>query len=371
MKRQLGCAMQSARQKKMLEQLIHNRDSWLNGKGPESEIVFSSRIRLARNIAGIPFPSRAAAAFKQKVLQTVSNTYPGVDELKSCTFINMEQLSSLERQLLLERHLVSREHTIPDKSKGLIVSGNEEISLMINEEDHLRIQVIAAGLDLKRCWKVLDGVDNGLSRKIDFSFRPDWGYLTACPTNVGTALRASCMLHLPALIFTKRINKILELLSRIAFTIRGLFGEGTQALGNFFQISNQVSLGLSEEELMSNLTGVVNQIKVQELDARSVLLRKYRPKLEDSVWRALGILRNARLINSKEALGHLSVLSLGLDLGIIKDTDFAGRNFNREAINALLVMIQPAHLQKIEGKSLSEKERDHTRAEILRKKLCS
>jgi protein arginine kinase len=240
---------------------------------------------------------------------------------------------------------------------------------MINEEDHLRMQVIAAGFDLNNCWETLNEIDNLLSKKVPFSFSSDLGYLTACPTNVGTGLRASCMLHLPALILTKRINKILELLARISFTTRGLFGEGTQALGNFFQISNQVSLGLSEQELIDNLIGVVNQVKTQEMDARDTLMKKLRPNLEDSIWRALGILRNSRLISSKEALGHLSILSLGLDLGIIKDNDIFAQGDGKGLINSLFMMIQPAHLQKIESKSLKGAQRDYVRAEILRKKL--
>ncbi len=353
----------------MFENFLNNQNSWLNGKGPEAEIVFSSRIRLARNIMGIPFPPRANNAQKKEVLDKVREVYLQVKKLKKSTFVNMAELSTLDSQFLLERHLISQEHINPSKEKGLIVSGDENISIMINEEDHLRSQVILSGFDLKRCWQILEDIDNDLAKKISFSFSSDLGYLTACPTNVGTALRASCMLHLPALTLTKRINKILELLTRISFTTRGLFGEGTQALGNFFQISNQVSLGLSEEELIDNLIGVVNQVKTQEVSARNLLLKKHKLSLEDNVWRALGILRNCRLISSREALSHLSVLCLGLDLGIIKSTDLASRRDAREVVNSLFIIIQPAHLQKIELKSLKERERDYIRAEILRKKL--
>ena len=285
-------------------------------------------------------------------------------------FRSMNELNPLYSQLLLERHLIGQEHISSDKGKGLIISRNEEVSIMINEEDHLRMQVIAPGFDLKKCLQLLNEIDNDFSKMLSFSFLPDWGYLTACPTNVGTAMRASCMLHLPALILTKRINKILELLARISFTTRGLFGEGTQALGDFFQISNQISLGLSEEELIDNLVGVVNQVKAQEMDARDTLLKKYKASLEDSVWRALGILRNCRLINSKEALSHLSILSLGLDLGII-NSDTLQNKEGHQLISNLFIMIQPAHLQKIEGKSLKEKDRDYIRASILRERLAS
>ena len=353
----------------MFEYFLNNKDGWLNGKGPEAEIVFSSRIRLARNVAGLPFPSRANNAQKKEVLDKVREVYTQVKRLKKTTFVNMAELSALDSQFLLERHLISQEHAVLSKEKGLIVSGDEKISIMINEEDHLRSQVILSGFDLKKCWQVLEEIDSDLEKKISFSFLSDLGYLTSCPTNVGTALRASCMMHLPALALTKRINKILELLTRISFTTRGLFGEGTQALGNFFQISNQVSLGLSEEELIDNLIGVVNQVKTQEIDARNTLLKKHKMSLEDSVWRALGILRNSRLISSREALSHLSILCLGLDLGIIRNTDLPSKGEAREVINSLFIIIQPAHLQKIESKSLKERERDYIRAEILRKKL--
>ncbi len=345
------------------------RGSWLSGKGPESGIVFSSRVRLARNISDFSFPGRSSEAQRLKVLNKIKEASSHITRLKNTNFINMQELSDLEKQFLLERHLISQDHLSPGQGKGLIVSKDEEIAIMINEEDHLRMQVITSGLDLKKCWAILDNIDNDFSKKIPFSFLADLGYLTACPTNVGTALRASCMMHLPALIFTKKINKILELLTRISFTTRGLFGEGTQALGNFFQISNQVSLGLSEEELIDNLAGVVNQVKDQEVAARDILLKKHKISLEDSVWRALGVLRNCRLISSKEALSHLSILSLGLDLGIIKDTDLTKKGDAKELLNTLIISIQPAHLQKIEGKPLKNSQRDHIRAEILRERL--
>lgn len=342
----------------------------MNKKGPSSEIVFSSRIRLARNLNDYPFPSVASIAQKKEVLKRIKEVFTAAKDLKHSFFWEIEDLSSLDRQFLLERHVVSQEHVFDRDSenlagRGLIISDDERISLMINEEDHLRLQCVTSGFDLHSCWQTLNAIDDDFSEKLSFAFLSDLGYLTACVTNLGTGLRASCMLHLPALVLTKNINKILELLAKISFTTRGLFGEGTQALGNFFQISNQVSLGVSEEELINNLTGVVNQVKEQEMDARANLLEgKYRISLEDMVWRAWGILENCRLINSTEALNHLSILSLGLDLGIIK-------NIEREVINSLFIIIQPAHLQKIEGKSLREDERDYIRAEILRSKLNS
>ncbi|MDD5584521.1 MAG: protein arginine kinase [Candidatus Omnitrophica bacterium] len=346
----------------MFENFLTNQDSWLNGKGPSSEIVFSSRVRLARNIADAVFPSRASVVVKETIRSRAEEVYQKVKSLERSVFVKMEELDELDRQFLLERHLISQEHTVSPKGKGLIVSNDERIALMVNEEDHLRMQVVTSGFDLAHCWSVLNEIDTELGGMLDFAFLPDLGYLTSCPTNAGTALRASCMLHIPALVLTKRINKILELLVKISFTARGLFGEGTQALGDFFQISNQGSLGLTEEELIDNLSGVVNQVKEQEIDARESLLKKYKFSLEDNVWRAFGVLKNCRLIGSKEALSHLSMLSLGLDLGIIK-------GIRRELINSLFIIIQPAHLQKIEGKPLKEEERDYIRASILRERL--
>ncbi len=348
----------------MLDKFINNAGSWLSGKGPSSEIVFSSRMRLARNLKGIPFTSRANTGQREEVLKKLESIYKRIKNLDKSFFVKVDDLDILDKQFLIERHLISKEHAGSGKGRGLVMTPDERIAIMVNEEDHLRMQVVTSGFDLLKCWKILDEIDTELNKSIPFSFNSEIGYLTACPTNVGTALRASCMLHLPALVFTKRINKILELIAKISFTTRGLFGEGTQALGNFFQISNQVCLGPSEQELTENLVGVVNQVMTQELDARDALLKKYKMMVEDSVWRAQGILTSCRLINTREALNHLSMLSLGLDLGIIK-------GIKKETINNLFIIIQPAHLQKIEGRQLKENERDYIRAEVLRQKLTS
>ncbi len=353
----------------MFEGFIAHQLSWLSGEGPESDIVFSSRIRLARNISDYPFPLQAKTKQRLKILSKIKSAYSDIKGLEDSIFVDMDTLSSLDKQLLLERHLISQEHTVESKGKGLIVSRSEEISVMINEEDHFRLQIVTSGLDLKKCWTILNNIDNELNNIVSYSFLADLGYLTSCPTNLGTGMRASCMLHLPALILTKRVNKVLELLSRISFTARGLFGEGTQAFGDFFQISNQVSLGLSEEEIIDNLIGVVKQVKDQELSARQTLIEKYKVSLEDNVWRALGILKNCRLINSKEALSHLSILSLGCDLGIIKDTDISNYGRVKKIINSLFITVQPAHLQKIQGKPIKEEERDFIRASLLRERL--
>lgn len=346
----------------MFEELLTHQNGWFTSDGPYSDIVFSSRIRLARNLSGYPFPLVATLMQKKDIIQKLCKVHPTLNSLRDSVFIAMDEQTVLDRQFLLERHLVSQDHIVSCKGKGLIVSQDEQMALMINEEDHLRMQVIKPGLDLLACWEAINNIDNDLNKALAFCFLPDFGYLTSCPTNVGTALRASCMLHLPALVLTKRINKILELLIKVSFTTRGLFGEGTQALGDFFQISNQASLGLSETEIIDNLYGVVNQIKDQEIQARDTLLKKHKSSLEDNVWRALGILGNARLMSSKEAFTHLSILCLGLDLGIIKGID-------RKTLSSLFIIIQPAHLQKIENRIIEGEERDRIRAVLLRDKL--
>lgn len=346
----------------IFDRFLKNEMSWISGKGPSSEIVFSSRIRLARNLFDYPFPPRAKVQDILNVRKRVEEVYSQVSALGQVTFLRMEEIEDLDQQFLLERHLISHEHIGQDKGKALIVSFDEHISIMVNEEDHLRIQLISSGFNLDQAWQMIDRVDDELQSLLGFAFSPSFGYLTSCPTNLGTGLRASCMLHLPALVLTKKINKVLELLSKISFTTRGFFGEGTQALGDFFQISNQISLGVSEKELIANLSGVVNQVKDHELNARDLLMDKHQLSLKDRVWRSWGILKHSHLISTKEALSHLSMLSLGVDLGIMSEIE-------RTRINRLFLLIQPAHLQKIENKNLNDKTRDYIRAGILREEL--
>jgi len=332
-------------------------------------IVISSRLRLARNLESFPFPWKANPALSAEIIGLVRDVRAKTPLLADSIFYEMDQLSEVERFILLERHIISREHAANPGNKALLLSPDHTIAIMINEEDHLRIQVLKGGLELEESWGLLDKLEGELSSHLDFSFIPRIGYLTSCPTNTGTGLRVSCMLHLPALVLTKRINKILELVSKISFTSRGFFGEGTQALGDFFQVSNQVSLGVCEQELVDNLKGLVIKIRQHEIDCRGILLRKYRPQTEDSVWRALGLLKNCRLINSKEAMLHLSMLFLGLDLGIITSNDLGVGPDSRRILTALFLDIQPAHLQNLEKRELREKERDLARARLIRERL--
>jgi protein arginine kinase len=342
-----------------LNDLINHTSEWLKGTGPHSDIVMSSRIRLARNLSKIPFPHWANKKQNKEVLEFVEGAAGGLDAVRSAVMFKMQDLDSIDKQFLVERHLMSLDHAQRSDSKALLVDPDEVISIMVNEEDHIRAQVMQSGFNLFEAWEIINKVDETLSKDLVFAFHPEWGYLTACPTNAGTGMRASVMLHLPALVMTRQINQVLTAISKLSFTARGLYGEGTQATGNFFQISNQVSLGPSEEEIIENLNGLIRQIIEQEHQTREVLFSRNRTMLEDKINRSFGILKSAHIISSQETVDVLSVVRLGVDLGMIKDID-------RRTVNELFIVTQPAHLQKIENKRLTSHERDVKRAEIIR-----
>jgi protein arginine kinase len=251
---------------------------------------------------------------------------------------------------------------VDPENKGLAVGQDEVISIMINEEDHLRMQVMKSGFNLKEAWQIIDDIETGLGNSLDFAYSMDFGYLTACPTNTGTGMRASVMLHLPSLVMTKQIGKVLQAITKLGLTARGLYGEGTEASGNFFQISNQVSLGHKEDDIIDNIERIIKQIIDHEQSARETLLSQNREALEDRIWRAYGTLKSAHIITSTETIDLLSLARLGVDLGVVKQAD-------RTLINELFVITQPAHLQKLEKKKLSPNQRDVKRAEIIREKL--
>jgi protein arginine kinase len=345
-----------------LDDLINQTSEWLKATGPNSNIVISSRVRLARNLEDIPFPNRANKKEAQEVLNKVKEAIVSIGSLKEAMVLELDQMDNVDKQFLIERHLMSHEHAMKPDSKALVVSQDEIISIMVNEEDHLRIQVMRSGFDLDVCWQTINNLDDELAQNLNFAFLPEWGYLTACPTNTGTALRGSVMLHLPALVMTKQINKVLAAISKLSFTTRGLYGEGTQASGNFFQISNQVSLGHSETEILENLKGLIRQVVEQEEQARQALMLQSREIVEDRIWRAFGTLKSAYIISSQETIELLSMVRLGNDLGIIKDID-------RRFINELFITTQPSHLQKMEGKKLTTSERDAKRARLIHSKL--
>ena len=345
-----------------LNDLIHSTGQWLKGSGPHANIVLSSRIRLARNLTGFNFTNRAQKKDLEAVLALVEQAMGRIALFKDATFFRLHELDNIDRQFLVERHLMSHDHASNPQGKGFIVSREEALSIMVNEEDHLRIQVMQSGLDLDATWQAIDAIDNALSEQLPYAFLPECGYLTACPTNTGTAMRGSLMLHLPALVMTRQINKVMMAISKLSFASRGFYGEGTQAIGNFYQISNQVSLGHSELDIIQNINGLIRQIIEQEEQARQALLVQNRAALEDKICRAWGILKNARVISSQETIEQLSMVRLGIDVGVIQELD-------HKIINELFIMIQPAHLQKIEGKKLGTAERDTKRAEVIRERL--
>jgi protein arginine kinase len=345
-----------------LNDFLKQTSEWLKGTGPNSDIVISSRVRLARNLDKALFPSRANKKQSEENAEKIMAVVRKVDLLKKSLFLNLNELDNVDKQFLIERHLMSREHALRPDSKAVVISEEEIVSVMINEEDHLRMQVIQSGFDLFGAWNIIDGIDNELSEKLNFAFSPEWGYLTSCPTNTGTGMRGSVMLHLPGLVMTKQINKILTAISKLSFTTRGLYGEGTQASGNFFQVSNQVSLGHSELEILENIRGLIKQVIEQEDQARKTLMQQHKQLLQDRIFRAIGTLKNAHIISSDETIELLSMVRLGVDIGIIKD-------LNRQLLNELFIIIQPAHLQKIEAKKLTTQERDVKRANLIRERL--
>jgi protein arginine kinase len=346
-----------------LNDLIKHTSEWLKGTGPHSDIVISSRLRLARNLDTVSFPHWANKKQGKASLEAIQDSIGKSELLKKMTLFILEDLDAVDKQFLVERHLMSYEHAQKTNSKAVIVDEDEVVSIMINEEDHVRAQVMQSGFNLLEAWNVINKVDDALSRDLPFAYSSEWGYLTACPTNAGTGMRGSVMLHLPALVMTRQINQVLAAIAKLSFTTRGLYGEGTQATGNFFQISNQVSLGQSETDIIQSINNLIRQIIEQEGQCRETLLASNRGMLEDKISRSFGILKSAHIITSQETTELLSLVRLGCDLGLIKD-------INRRHVNELFLLIQPAHLQKMENRKFTSQERDVKRAELIRTKFA-
>jgi protein arginine kinase len=348
----------------IIDDLINQTSEWLKGTGPQSDIAISSRIRLARNIDGLKFVDWSDDKTKNRVIQLSEKAVSASSLLQGALYINMTALSPLDKQFLLERHLISREHAIETEYKSVFIDHSEISSIMINEEDHLRFQVMQSGIALYDAWAIMTKLEKGLGKNIKFAFSDEWGYLTACPTNTGTGLRASVMMHLPAIVITAQINGLIKALSKLGLTVRGFFGEGTEATGNFFQVSNQVTMGHKEEETIDNLTRIVSQIIAQERGSRDFLKEKKKDIIEDKVSRAYATLESAHIITSSETIDLLSLVRLGISLGMVK-------NLNAQKLNELFILIQPAHLQKLSGKELSPADRDIKRAELIKERLGS
>ena len=345
-----------------LDDLKSTSGEWLRGTGPESDIVMCSRIRLARNLNDFPFINRASKLERSEVESTVRNALGQVD--LGLSFFDVNGLSKLDRLFLVERQLISRELENAEGPRGVAVASHENVSIMINEEDHLRIQVMLSGLSLQDVWDRINRIDDQIEEKLSYAFSPQLGYLTACPTNVGTGIRVGVMLHLPALAQTKSIDKVFRALQKINLAVRGLYGEGTQAFGDFYQISNQQTLGKSEQELIRNLSEVVPQIIDYERKARQQLVSERRQYLHDQVSRAYGVLKTAHTISSEETMQLLSSVRMGINLGLIDDLEIP-------TVNELFIHTQPAHLQKIQGAPLEVDERNVARASYLRKRLSN
>src|SRR5947209_1104820 len=346
-----------------LSDLTQHAGEWLRGSGPMSDIVISSRIRLARNVAGLPFLTRASRQQRQMLETRTRDVLLGAQISPQTLYVDLEHAPDVDRQLLVERHLISKQHAAAEGARGVAVGENETISIMINEEDHLRIQVLRSGLQLDEAWEQINAIDDALESKLDFAFHPRFGYLTACPTNLGTGIRVSVMLHLPALKLTGEIEKVFRAAKDLKLAVRGLYGEGTEATGDFYQISNQTTLGKSEEEIIEEFRHIViPKIIDYEHHARRTLLNEHTVALDDKVGRALGVLRSARLMASEETLFLLSHLRMGVNLGRVKDVDI-------RTINELFLLTQPAHLQKISGKKLEGDVRRAARADFIRSKL--
>jgi protein arginine kinase len=346
-----------------LDDLIGQSGEWLRGSGPDSDIVISSRVRLARNLANFPFLTRASEPQRIEIHESFRKALGrlGLVENGHC-YIDLAETTDLTNRFLLERHLISRELANGSGGRGVLFNRSEMLAVMVNEEDHLRIQAIRAGFEVEEAYRDIKAVDNGLDKQLEFAFSDEFGYLTACPTNVGTGMRASVMLHLPALVFTKQIDKVFASVTKINLAVRGFYGEGTQASGDFYQISNQVTLGVAEEEILELLERVVPRIVTYEREVREHLVAKDRLSLEDRIWRAFGVLKAARSISSEETMDLLSSVRLGVNLGILENVDIS-------TVNELFILTQPAHLQRLEQRDLTANERDATRAEFIRRQL--
>ena len=343
-----------------LDTLADAVGEWLRGTGPESDIVMSSRVRLARNVAHYPFVSRMSDQDRGEVERFLRERISSSSVGKELDYIDVGRLEEIDRQFLVERQLISREHADAQGARGVAIDGLEQVSLMINEEDHLRIQCMHSGLDLRGAWEQIRGVDDQIGSAVPYAYHPRWGYLTACPTNVGTGIRVSVMLHLPALVMTRQIDKVFRSLHKISLAVRGLYGEGSQAMGDFYQISNQTTLGKSEEELVEQVGDVVPVLIDYERRAREFLVRETQQNVHDQVSRAHGILRTAQTITAEETMQLLSRVRMGVLLGLIGDVKIAD-------INSLLIRTQPAHLQKLRGVELDTKDRNIERARYLRR----
>lgn len=335
---------------------------WLDDSGAENDVVISSRVRIARNLENFKFPQIMSRQEAEDISLKILNVAKKTDSFNDYKFYRLNDLSVLEKNVFIEEHLISPNLVQNQEKASFLLKNDESVTIMINEEDHLRIQCLSSGLNLEELWSTANNIDDILEESLDFAFDEKFGYLTSCPTNTGTGMRASVMIHLPSLVFTGYMNNIYQALSQIGLTVRGLYGEGTSALGNIFQISNQTTLGETEEEIIQKLKNVIIQIADKEREVRNKLLNTRQIEIEDKVFRSMGILKYSRILSSKEAMSLLSDVKMGIEMGIIKD-------IQSKEINKLMILIQPASLQKYFGTDLTAENRDIKRAELIRERI--
>jgi len=333
--------------------------AWLEATGEHSDIVLSSRIRLARNLKGYLFSSKISPEDEEQLRQEVLTLLEREKVLPDMIHLDLKNLRPYECAYLLEKHLISSDLLNRRNTGSIVIADKSQISMMINEEDHLRIQSIASGFDLESCWEKASKLESTIGSNLEYEFHPKFGYLTACPTNTGTGLRASVLIHLPGLVLTKEIQKVLRGITQIGLTFRGLYGEGSEVLGNFFQISNQVTIGKSEEELIDHLKRITLQIIEHEKNARAILFKDAGQYIQDKVWRAYGILEHARTITGEEVMNLLSAVRLGVSMKLIK-------KLRVSTINRMLIYSQDAHLDVEAGRHLDTAERDINRSAVIR-----
>lgn len=346
-----------------ISDLMERPGAWL-AVGTDEGPVVSSRIRLARNVRDVAFPGWAGVEECDRLWRRLRPALEQMPSLQLATSLCMGGLSELDKEILFERHLISREHAGKGKGSGLVFREDERLSVMVNEEDCLRLQGMQPGMKLRSIWAEINTLDSEIEDCTEYAFSPTLGYLTACPTNVGTGMRASVMLHLPGLVLMNEINPIMKGMAKIGLAVRGLWGEGTEAAGNMFQISNQMTLGDPEEQIVQLVEQIAMELVAHEQNARERLMERRGTLVRDHVGRSFGILSNAHLLTSKEAMDLLSGLRLGIDMGILKSV-------SRRTVDALLLLTQPGHLQKKEEKALKPKERDRHRARLVREALNS
>lgn len=346
----------------MFEDMVKNPAAWLSGNGAESTVVLSTRIRLARNVAGCKYPTTADADTRKRIIDYFDSVIARSELLGKGQYYKATDIADLDRDFLVERHLISPVFLNGELSKTVLIDPAERLSVMVNEEDHLRIQALSSGLDAPAAFDLAQQYETEIGRYLEFDYDKDFGYLTACPTNAGTGMRASVLIHLPGLVLTRDIDKLISRITRAGLIVRGFYGEGSDVLGNLFQVSNQNTLGISESDILNQITHVTGEIIEEEAKARQRLMDEAADMMEDKIWRAYGILKHSRVLTSEEVMNLLSAVRLGNAMKII---DF----LNVALINEILLLSQPAHLQKYYGAEMDPNRRDFVRAQMVREKL--